>query len=77
MTVSVLPVASLENYEFEVDGGSSGLAYLLLDLEPINHGGEIAQNLVGLLVELELSSDQVGKVAQRLRSVKDLAVPLC
>lgn len=46
--------------------------YLLLDLQGINGGGKLAEDLIGLLVELELSSDQIGQVAQRLRGIKDL-----
>lgn len=45
---------------------------LLFDLQPIDDGRKIAQNLVGLLVELHLRGDQLSQVAQRLGAVKDL-----
>jgi hypothetical protein len=46
--------------------------YLLLDLQSIHSGGELAEDLVGLLVELQLGSDQIGQVAQGLGGIKDL-----
>lgn len=48
------------------------VTYLLLDLQCIHSRGELAQNLVGLLVELELGGDQIGQVAQGLGGIKDL-----
>lgn len=45
---------------------------LLFNLQPIDDGRELAQNLVGLLVELHLRGDQLGQVAQRLGGVEDL-----
>jgi hypothetical protein len=39
------------------------VASLLVNLKLVNLGGELGQDLVGLLVVLELSCDQVGKVA--------------
>jgi hypothetical protein len=49
-----------------------GIAYLLLDLERVHGGSELTQDLVGLLVELQLGSDQIGQVAQGLGGIKDL-----
>jgi len=46
--------------------------YLLLDLQSIYSRGELAEDLVGLLVELQLGGDQIGQVAQGLRGIKDL-----
>lgn len=46
--------------------------YLLLDLQRINGRCKLAKDLIGLLVELKLSSDQIGQVAQRLGGIKDL-----
>lgn len=46
---------------------------LLLDLQCIHSRGKLAQNLVGLLVELELSSDEIGQIAQGLGGIKDLS----
>lgn len=63
----LLSIASRENT----------VTYLLLDLQRINSRGELAQNLVGLLVELELGGDQVGQVAQGLGGIKDLNGVLC
>lgn len=37
--------------------------HLLLNLQRIHSRGELAQNLVGLLVELELGGDQIGQIA--------------
>lgn len=48
------------------------MAYLLLDLQRIHSRGELAQDLVGFLVELELSGNQIGQVAQGLGGIKDL-----
>lgn len=48
------------------------VTYLLLDLQRIHSRGELAQDLVGLLVELELGGDQIGQVAQGLGGIKDL-----
>ena len=45
---------------------------LLFDLKTIDDWRELAENLVGLLVELHLRGDQLGQVAQRLRRVEDL-----
>lgn len=47
--------------------------YLLLDLQRIHGRGKLAEDLIRLLVELKLSGDQVGQVAQGLRGIKDLA----
>ncbi len=45
---------------------------LLFDLQPVNDGCQLAQNLVGLLVVLHLGGDQLGEVAQGLGGVEDL-----
>lgn len=46
--------------------------YLLFDLEAVYHWSKLAQNLLGLLVILNLSCDEVGKVAQGFRGIKNL-----
>lgn len=48
------------------------VTYLLLDLQRIHSRGKLAQNLISLLVELELSGDQIGQIAQGLGGIKDL-----
>ena len=45
---------------------------LLFDLQAFNHGRQLAQDLVRLLVELHLGRDQLRQVAQRLGRVDDL-----
>jgi hypothetical protein len=47
--------------------------YLLLDLQRIHSRGKLAEDLIRLLVELKLSGDQIGQVAQGLGGIKDLA----
>lgn len=46
--------------------------YLLLDLQSIHSRGELAEDLVGLLVELQLGGNQIGQIAQGLGGIKDL-----
>jgi hypothetical protein len=46
--------------------------YLLFDLQRINGRGKLAEDLIRLLVELKLSSDQISQVAQRLGGIKNL-----
>ena len=46
--------------------------YLLLSLEAVNDGSKLAHDFESPLVILSLSSDELGKVPQRLRGVKDL-----
>jgi hypothetical protein len=46
--------------------------HLLFDLEVVHDRGKFAKNLVGLLVEFQLCSNQVGKVAERLRGIENL-----
>lgn len=48
-------------------------AYLLLDLQRIHSRSKLAEDLIRLLVELKLSGDQIGQVAQGLGGIKDLA----
>ena len=48
------------------------VASLLLHLQPIHDRRQLAQDLVGLLVELELRGDEIGQVAEGLRGVEDL-----
>lgn len=55
-------------------GVGLGTTYFLLDLETIYNGCKLAKDLIGLLVELELGGDQVGKVSQGFRGIKDLLV---
>lgn len=44
----------------------------MLDLETIDNRCKLTENLVRLLVILELSSNQICKVAKRLGRIKDL-----
>lgn len=48
------------------------ITYLLLDLQSIHSRSKLAQDLVGLLVELQLGGNKVGQVAQRLGGIKNL-----
>lgn len=47
-------------------------AYFLLSLQTINDRRELAQNLVGLLVVLHLSRDQLREVPEGFRGIQDL-----
>lgn len=49
-----------------------GATNLLLNLQAVDDGGKLAENLVGLLVVLNLSGDQISEVAEGLRGVKNL-----
>ena len=44
----------------------------LLHLKALNDRSELAEDIVGLLVVLNLGGDELGQVAQRLRSVEHL-----
>ena len=44
----------------------------LLDLQAIHDRSQLAENLVGLLVKLELGSDEICDVAKRFRGIEDL-----
>lgn len=57
----------------EVSGEYDALSYLMLDLQAINNRRQLAEDLVRLLVEFELSGDQVRQVAERLRGIEGLA----
>lgn len=46
--------------------------YLLLDLQSIHSRGKLAENFVGLLVELQLGGNQICQIAQGLGGIKDL-----
>lgn len=46
--------------------------YLLLSLQVLNNRGELAENLVCFLVVLDLSSNKLGQVAQRLGGIQNL-----
>ena len=46
----------------------------MLNLQSIHRGCELAEDLVGLLVELKLGGNQVGQVAKGLWGIKDLRV---
>lgn len=46
--------------------------YLLLNLQSIHSGGKLAEDFVGLLVELQLGGDQIGQVAKGFGGIKDL-----
>ena len=45
---------------------------LLLDLESLNDGGKLAEDLVGLLMVLDLGGNELGEVAKRLGGVEHL-----
>ena len=49
-----------------------GATYFLFGLKALNDGSKLSEDLVGLLVVLNLSRDQLGKIAQRLGGVEDL-----
>jgi hypothetical protein len=49
------------------------VTYFLLGLQALDDRGELLENLVGLLVVFNLSSDELGQIAQRLGGVKDLS----
>lgn len=49
-----------------------GSLYLLLDLQSVNDWGKLAKDLVCFLVELELSGDEIGEVAEGFWGIKDL-----
>ena len=48
------------------------VARLLLNLKAIDNRCQLAQDLVGFLVILQLRGDEIGEVAKRLRRVEDL-----
>lgn len=54
-------------------GKALGAADLLFNLQSLNDGGKLAQDLIGLLVVLDLGGDEFGEVTERLRGVDDLA----
>ena len=45
---------------------------LLLNLESLNDGGKLAENLVRLLMVLDLGGNELREVAERLGGVEDL-----
>lgn len=49
-----------------------GMTYFLFGLQALNDGGELREDLVGLLVVLDLGRDQLRQVAQRLGRVENL-----
>jgi hypothetical protein len=73
--ITAFAVASLQKRHQRLSGSEIRRAlYLLLNLQSIDDRGELAENLVCLLVELELCRDQVGEVSERLGSIKHLAL---
>jgi len=60
--------ALIANIQEAVEGCQNGgrIAYLLLDLKPIHHRRKLAQDLVSLLMEFELRSNQICQITQRL-----------
>jgi hypothetical protein len=76
-SVTVLSVAGLVSTEISCQTRVSSprramITHLLLDLEPIHDGSQLAQDFICLLVVLELSSDQVGQISEWLRRIEDL-----
>lgn len=74
---SALAVAGLHFRLISIPAPSSGseipgTTYFLLNLEAVNDGRELGQNLVGFLVKLKLRGDEICQVAQGLGSIKDL-----
>lgn len=63
---------SWPNTELGVHRNRLGPTHLLLHLQTVDDGSKLAEDLVGLLVELQLGGDQVGQVAQGLGGIKDL-----
>ena len=47
--------------------------HLLFDLQLVDNGRQLRQDLVCLLVVFELGSDEIGKVAEGFGSVEDLS----
>lgn len=47
---------------------------LLFNLQTVNDRGKFTENLVGLLVELNLSSKELGQVAQGFGGIDNLFV---
>jgi hypothetical protein len=45
---------------------------LLFELQPLDDGSELAQNLIGPLVVLGLRADELGEVAQGLGGIENL-----
>lgn len=58
---------------FYNESKGSGTTHFLLRLETLDDRGELGENLVCLLVVLNLSRDKLGKVAQRLGCIENLA----
>ena len=46
----------------------------MIDLKALDDGRKLAEDVVGLLVELGLRREQLGQVAERLRGVENLHV---
>ena len=55
---------------------SRGAFYFLLSLKSFDNRRELGQNLLGLLVELDLSADQLSQIAQRLGGIKHLGMAI-
>ena len=47
-----------------------GTTNLLVNLQLINLGRQLGHNLIGSLVKLQLGSDQLGEILERLRSIE-------
>lgn len=77
--LAALAVVSLQwHVSSNVGNGSkmTPLTNLLLNLETLNDRRKLAQDLGGLLVVLELGSDELSKVAKRLRSIQNLRIQI-
>lgn len=48
--------------------------HLLLNLQSVNDGGQLGQDLIGPLVVFELGGNQIRQVAERLGGVQDLEI---
>jgi hypothetical protein len=72
--VTGLAVASLHELYQRVFSSSILFVttHLLLDLKTINDWCELAEDLVGFLVEFKLGSDEISQVAEWLRGIENL-----
>ena len=50
--------------------------HLMFDLQLVHYRRQLRQDLVCLFMVLELGGDEIGKIAEGLRSVKNLGVML-
>lgn len=56
----------------KIEGRWSLTTNLLLDLQPINNWGKLAEDLVRFLVVLQLSRDKICQIPERFRRIQNL-----